>query len=441
MSFSDFEINFLSQLKNKDDSCLKTIHQYEIVIQQNLGSNFDQIIMDKFIDNINDIIININSSLISNSYTLVEKALKEPAFNQVLASFRNSDILIKACKYGNKNTAKWLLNMGINPCKQDENDKTALMYAAEQGYEFVIKKYMNNIDCLNLQDKNGENVLFYSVRHPKFITSEVISNNKYAAELIKSGININQKNIHGETVLTYCCKNKIYKPINQYLLQNNSIDPNIVDENDYTAAMYLTEEGRYLELLNLNKVNCNYNYINKNGESALSILIKKYYSYNKEHNQVSFEKYVRVMSIFVNYQIDFNSPIDEDGNTPVMVMLMMNDVKSASYCIKLLKNLNLSVKNIYGDNITSLCCILNNKKILDLIKDKPTYDHEYENVQYDEYDGKYLTLCMKGKYSNYTCTKSMNKAKSVIYARTGEETLSLESLLITLTAVPFGIVY
>jgi len=272
--------------------------------------------------------------------------------------------------------------MDINPCIQDEDGKSALMFAAEHNFEEVINKYLDYCDVLNLEDKNGDNVLFYSVRNPKFIENDVIKNNKFAVDLFQSNIDVNHVNHRGETILTYCCKNKIYKPINPYLLLNGNIDPNILDENDYTASMYLTENGRYRELLYIHRKNGNLDYVNKKGESALSILINKYYSYDKEQDQVSYKKYVRVMNGFVKYNVNFNVPVDNDGNTPLMIMLMVNDNKSIKYCIKHIKNLDLSIKNKYGESVISLCYKLKRDKIISLFEGHPTFDYHYKDIQY-----------------------------------------------------------
>lgn len=378
MSFENFQTELFFKLNNKDPSCLKTILNNEEIIEKHLELNDNQDNINNFVDNINNIIINSNSS---KNYELIEKVLYEPCFRNVLYSFVNSTVLIDAIKKGNSHAVKWLLTMDINPCIQDKDGKSALMFAAEQNFEDVIKKYFDYCDVLNMEDKNGDNVLFYSVRNPKFIES-INSNNKYAVELFKSNVNINHVNRHGETILTYCCKNKIFKPVNPYLILNGDINPNIYDEDGYTASMYLTENGRYRELLYLHRKNCNLNHANLKGESALSILINKYYSYDKEQDQVSFKKYVRIMNAFVKYNVNFNIPVDADRNTPLMIMLMVNDIKSIKYCVQNVKNLNLSMKNKYGESVISLCYKLKRYEIISLFEGHPTFDYHYKDIHH-----------------------------------------------------------
>lgn len=45
---------------------------------------------------------------------------------------------------------------------------------------------------------------------------------------------------------------------------------------------------------------------------------------------------------------DFNAPIDEEGNTPLMFFLKMGDNCSVYYILKNVENLDLSKKNKYG---------------------------------------------------------------------------------------------
>jgi len=51
--------------------------------------------------------------------------------------------------------------MNVSPYIQDEDGMSALMYAAQHHFIFVIKPYLHDSRCLNLEDNNGENVLFH----------------------------------------------------------------------------------------------------------------------------------------------------------------------------------------------------------------------------------------------------------------------------------------
>jgi len=100
-----------------------------------------------------------------------------------------------------------------------------------------IKPFLNDIKCLNIEDKDGNNVLFYSVVNGQFLSDEA-----YSEGLINSGIDVNHTNHDGETALIYSIK-KGYPKSFQYLLRNPNVDIDVVDKSGKTAAMYVVERG------------------------------------------------------------------------------------------------------------------------------------------------------------------------------------------------------
>jgi len=391
MDFNQFQIEFIQQLNSKDRKCLETIEKNKELIQEYLGggTNTQSETLKNFVKEINNILldsgtlINIiveeNKGLVPflSKYDLLEKVLKREEFSIVLDTFRNSDVLVMACKEGKTNVVKWLLTMDVNPNVQDEDGRSALMYAAEQNLNFVISKYFYDEQCINLVDRNGENVLFYCMRNPRFLKDDILTNNEFQTELIyNSLININQTNQNGESILIYCIKNNIIEPISKFLLHNTKIDVNIADNNGKTAAMYLTEKGLCTELLELHRKSCNYEYTDMEGNSAMTILLDKLYS---ENDPIQFYNYVRIMSVFVNYQLDFNYGLDLDENTAFMIILVVNDKTTAKFCARYLKKLDLSVRNKYGEDATSLCFKLNHYELMPYLKNNPTFNYHYRD--------------------------------------------------------------
>ncbi|ORX42205.1 ankyrin [Piromyces finnis] len=391
MDFDKFQKDFLSQLKSRNKKCLEIIENNKTLIQENFGDKASSEIIKNFVNEINNIIVEYDSNLISiiiegdsnlypfqNKYILYEKILKHPLFNRILDFFKNSDVLVKACKVGNKNAAKWLLTMDVNPCIQDEEGKTALMYAILHNLDFVIKPYLSDSQCMNIVDKNNENILFYCIRNSKYRINDSSYMDDYQNDIIfYSNIDINQTNSNGESVLTYCIKNNIIEPINKFLLNNIHIDVNIADNEGKTPAMYLTEKGLYSELFELHNKQCSYDYINLDGQSVMSILLDKLYS--NSLSNVPYEQYIKIMSMFVDYQLDFNYLVDADENTAFMVMLLVNDLTTAKFCAENINKLDLSVKNKYGENATSLCYKLKHFELLPYFKNNPTFNYAYRD--------------------------------------------------------------
>jgi len=384
MDFSTFENELILMLKNKDEKCLKFIDSNRDLIEKNLGSDANPKTIGNFIEKIGNVIINTKNKLIQlkSNYDLIGKVLNHPYLSNVKEAFIKSRVLIEACKVGNKDAVKWLLsNMNVSPYVQDDDGMTCLMYAAKNNYQFVIKPHLKDIHCLELADKCGNNVLFYSVVNPDFIEKEEVSNNIYPRKLINSGIDINHTNNNGETALLYCIKNNNFRPI-QYLLKHIGIDVNVADNDGKTAAMYLLEKGEYYEFLSLHKKNCLYDYVNMYNnqyQSVLSIILKKMYGGEKVRESVPLKSFIRIFIVLVSYQIDFNIPVDDDENTTFMVVLGCKDLETATVCAKYLKKLDLSIKNKYGENSTSLCMKLGYENILELIKENPTFNYHYKD--------------------------------------------------------------
>jgi len=398
MEFSELESKFLLQLKSNDNKCIKTIEKNKKLVEEYLGKNANPTGINNFVDGFNNIVVEAKKSIVKNPLKLFEKVLKHPLFSQVLITFNNSDVLIKACKVGNKDVIKWLLSsMKVSPYVQDKDGMSALMYAAQCGFNFVIKPFLKDSRCLNLEDKDVNNVLYYAVRNSEFIDDK--SDNQFALDLINSAININHFNHNGETILTYCSKYDKYNSICWYLIKNLDIDVNIADNNGFTPAMYIAERGMFKVFSSLNKRNCNYGYMDSHGQSVLSILIDKLYS--KNNLSAPYEHYVKCLSILVNRQSDFNIPVDKEGNTAVMISEMLDDNITIAYCAQTLEKLDLSVKNKYGENITSLAVKFDRIKILKLLRSNPTFDYYYRDSINQN------TLLILSAINNFTLTKEL----------------------------------
>jgi ankyrin repeat protein len=345
MNYETFEIKLFENLKNKNSKCLKEIENNKEIIKSNLGENGEPEILEGFITKLSSVILQANSKKI---FSLIEDVLLHPCFSRVLGRFRESDILIKACQKANKYALKWLLTMNINLVTQDnENGMTALMYAvSDSSLFFVVQELLRNPyqSFLNIEDKNGETALFHALKNKEALNILVTNPN----------IEINHINKKGETALLYCCKYDIFESI-QTLLVNKNINVNMHDEDLQTPAMILTRKNRDNELRKLNMRNCNYDYINKKGESALSIILKKIYSEKYDNFNFLLRDQVNILTSFVHLNCNFSIPVDEDENTAIMVFLLAKDYYTLGYVMRYHKGIDLSVKNKYGESASSLC--------------------------------------------------------------------------------------
>jgi len=367
MNYEKFKNQLLKDLKKKNKSCIKTIKENEFLINSYLGRGGNQLTIELLVSEINYIILQQKNQ---SKLGLIEAVLKHELFSRVLACFRSSTVLIDACKNEKKDVIKWLLTMGIDSCIKDEFGMTALMCAAEKpNLMFVVRHYVENddINCLNTQDMNGENVLYHALYNKNTFT-----------ELLKSNIDINQLNNNHESLLLYCCKYDIYEPI-PLIVKVNGVNSNITDNEERTAVMYLAEKARNEEISYFHKLNNNnFNYINKKNESVLSLAIKNMYSLKSSHDPDRFCQYISIITMLNNLGCNLNLPIDIDENTAIMVFMIIPDYHALNYFLKYGNKIDLSIKNRFGENASSLFfkCV-NDSSLYPFIINNPTFDYEY----------------------------------------------------------------
>jgi len=249
------------------------------------------------------------------------------------------------------------MNMNINPCVQDDDGATALMYAAKNPDLINVVNYLcNKPNCINMVDKKLETALFYAVRNiPAF------------RALINSSINVNSLNIDNDSVLTYCCKYRIYDCF-KTLSVVKSLDYNIFNNDDMTAALYLIRDENSEDLKNIINKNMNFYYMNKDNISPITLLFKKYDKYYKNGEIDNIVQLCKIIKLLVDNGISLNVSIDENGNTPLMYLMMVEDWCSVLYIILHSNDIDLTIKNDKGENAILLASKFSQKKYNDNIK-------------------------------------------------------------------------
>jgi ankyrin repeat protein len=288
----------------------------------------------------------------------------------VLAEFRESDILIRAIQRLKINTIKWLLTMNINYLVQDENGATALMHAAKSNtFLFVIEAIISkSSDCLFVTDNNNEHALFYAASHKTF------------KMLLDTELDVNHINKYGDNLLISCCKNKRFKNFREIVKITK--DVNHVNYEGKNVAMYLVEEGRYEELIFLSKNNLDFYYTNKNNETLVTVLMKKFKEVYDTGKYQYIRVYVYTMFLLIYFNCDFNVRIDKEGNTPIMYFIMVGDYFSTVYLLEKCQSLDLSIKNYNGISVSYLLLNIHpiEKTLTEYILDYPTFDYNYTDI-------------------------------------------------------------
>jgi len=409
MEFKNFEKEFFKDLNILNHNCINIIENNKDLIQNNLGEQGNINNIESFINGINECIL-LQAS--SNDFNLFEQILRHSFLATVFEAFKKSDILIRVCNNNNgkcKDLLLWLLTLNIDYCVQDNNGMTALMYAVKNpNLLFIVKDIIKNgKECLKIVDNHGENAIFHALQ-----------NNEALEEIVKTDIDINQKNHKGETVLIYCCQHDISSAM-PYLMNRPDIDVNIVDNKNWTAAMYLAEKAKNTELRSLNLRCCNYDYVNEKNESVLSIIIQKLYEPNqsKSYDTTQTElisNYLKILMALVNFNCDFNIPVDEDGNTALMVFMIVNDFYSFYYVINNSENYDLSVRNKYGENASSLSVKIENyHHYYKYMINHPTFDYKYIDPQTNNSMLMLCTLSQATFIKDILTKKNINSISSI----------------------------
>ncbi|OUM58383.1 hypothetical protein PIROE2DRAFT_16370 [Piromyces sp. E2] len=308
-------------------------------------------------------------------------------------------------KIGNDNSGEMNVNDNNNQ-KNSVNKETSEEVDGGENKNGDFENHISNNDnysILNEEDDQGRNVLFHSVRNISALK-----------ELLKMDVEINHLNKNHESVLIYCCKNKYYEAI-QYLTQHPDLDVNLTDQREWTAAMYLAEkvlkkmywpegEDEDRETCssyystdtfsdNASSINSEtsstFSYNNPPRYSSLSSYRDSILSTCVNRYTTSYQPYIYLLTHFIHRGFNFNLPMDDDGNTPLMLIIIVGDIQTLHYVINCSDKVDLSAKNKYGENAYTLALKYNLPKgILDEMKYHLTFDYDY----YDEYTGNNLFL-------------------------------------------------
>eukprot|EP00833_Pecoramyces_ruminatium_P004181 jgi/Orpsp1_1/1178213/evm.model.c7180000064451.1 len=91
--FENFEKELLKQLRKDSKKCLKVIEKNSKLVENYLNGD-DLTTIKKFVNDFNDVVLDREVK----KYKLFEAVLNHNLFTKVLAQFRESDVLIRACK-------------------------------------------------------------------------------------------------------------------------------------------------------------------------------------------------------------------------------------------------------------------------------------------------------------------------------------------------------
>ncbi|KAG4108858.1 ankyrin [Neocallimastix lanati (nom. inval.)] len=216
-----------------------------------------------------------------------------------------------------------------------------------------LSKFVESINKIIIENEIDFNLFQKVLNHPLFY-------------------NIYSKFKSSDILIEACKKEKIDTI---YWLVSLNVDVNLTDKNEKSAIMYLVDQGNSKELEFLLSKGANVNFINKNFESALSILLNNMKI--KKYDEATINK---ILDILNKNSCDFNIPIDEYQNTAFMGLLIFDN--QPIHIINIAKknsSIDFSIKNKYGENVSSLLVKLNNNTLLYNLMNNSSFDFSYRD--------------------------------------------------------------
>jgi len=294
-----------------------------------------------------------------------------------MKEFRETNVLITACRNIKKRTIELLLQLDVNVNVTDDHGNTALIEACKHPYLYsCIKEIIKKKPNLNVINDEGTSPLLNSCKN---------TDNRIFKYLIQKNANIYTTDFEGNNSLMYACS---YGEINKvkYLVKKG-INVNAVNSKGETALMQSIKSGRSDIVKYLLKYKADPNILNENHQNALLLGFLRIY----ENNVVEY-KYLNIIKVLIEKGSDPNLPIDEKGNSVLMFLIMKNDFNMIKYLLKISKKVNINHKNHLGHTAFTYALKCNNFEIIDYFINNKLIDFHSE----DDYGNDMIMYCTCG---------------------------------------------
>ena len=189
-----------------------------------------------------------------------------------VADNEGNTLLMKSVYLGYYDLADYILLNNADTSLTNNNGENALILSAD--YPYIINLILNNnIDNLDSADNKGKTALFHACEFGNFNSVRI---------LIKSGSDINKRDIFGKTILMYAVESENLELI-KYLIEDIEVDINEKDDWGQNAIFFATKINiaRYLIYKDIDYSEPNsiglkaYEVLRYNGYNNLSTYLKK----------------------------------------------------------------------------------------------------------------------------------------------------------------------
>ena len=189
-----------------------------------------------------------------------------------VADNEGNTLLMKSVYLGYYDLADYILLNNADISLTNNNGENALILSAD--YPYIINLILNNnIDNLDSADNKGKTALFHACEFGNLNSVRI---------LIKSGSDINKRDIFGKTILMYAVESENLELI-KYLIEDIGVDINEKDDWGQNAIFFATKINiaRYLIYKDIDYSEPNsiglkaYEVLRYNGYNNLSTYLKK----------------------------------------------------------------------------------------------------------------------------------------------------------------------
>lgn len=210
-------------------------------------------------DNVKDMILNISLYL-------------ENGGDINITDNEGNTLLMKSVSLGYYDLADYILTMNADISITNNNGENVLILSAD--YPYIINLLLNNnIDNLDIADNEGKTALFHACKYGNLNSVKL---------LIKSGSDINKRDIFGKTILMYAVESENLELI-KYLIEDIEVDINEKDDWGQNAIFFATKisVARYLIYKDIDYSATNsiglkaYEVLRYNGYNNLSTYLRK----------------------------------------------------------------------------------------------------------------------------------------------------------------------
>ena len=245
-------------------------------------------VLDFLIENSKDInSVDINNrniifdAVANGNRNIVSKVLEIESLNKNQIDVNGNTILHESSVIKNDELAMDLLDAGVDPTIRDAKGKSYLFYLTQKGIEslpVLNKAIALGFDINKCLSEKNESLLMSLVN--SFTSCEEQSSKeslqKMMVQLISKGINLNIKDINGETVLFYTVKNKDIETTH-FLLKQKSVDINEKNNlGDTVLSIAVVEGSSNLDMVvTLLKFKADANSKNMSKKSIIETVIEK----------------------------------------------------------------------------------------------------------------------------------------------------------------------